>query len=34
MDLVFVGAMALLWGVMVLLVRGFEKLEGPKGGRS
>jgi len=26
--------MALLWGVMVLLVRGFEKLEGPEGGRS
>ena len=34
MDMVFVGGIVLLWGVMVLLVRGFEKLERPKGGRS
>jgi hypothetical protein len=34
MDMVFVGGVVLLWGVMVLLVRGFEKLERPKGGRS
>jgi hypothetical protein len=33
MDMVFIGGIALLWGVMVLLVRGFEKLERPKGGR-
>jgi hypothetical protein len=33
MDMVFMGGIALLWGVMVLLVRGFEKLESPKGGR-
>ena len=34
MDMLFVGGIVLLWGVMVLLVRGFEKLERPKGGRS
>ena len=34
MDMVFIGAIALLWGVMVLLVRGFEKLGRPQGGRS
>lgn len=34
MDMVFIGGIALLWGVMVLLVRGFEKLEHPQGGRS
>jgi len=34
MDMVFMGGIALLWGVMVLLVRGFEKLERPNGGRS
>jgi hypothetical protein len=28
------GGIVLLWGVMVLLVRGFEKLERPNGGRS
>ena len=33
MDMVFIGGIVLLWGVMVLLVRGFEKLESPKGGR-
>ncbi len=33
MDMVFVGGIVLLWGVMVLLVRGFEKLERPEGGR-
>ena len=34
MDMVFVGGIVLLWSAMVLLVRGFEKLESPKGGRS
>lgn len=34
MDVVYVGGVALLWGVMVLLVWGFEKLERPQGGRS
>jgi hypothetical protein len=34
MDLVFVAGAALLWGVMVLLVRGLQMLEQPKGGRS
>jgi hypothetical protein len=33
MDMVMVGGIALVWGLMVLLVRGFEKLEQPKGGR-
>ena len=34
MDIVFVAAAAGLWGVMVLLVWGFKKLEKPAGGRS
>jgi hypothetical protein len=34
MDLVFVAAVALLWGVMALLVWGLQKLEQPKAGRS
>ncbi len=34
MDIAFVSAIALLWGVMVLLVQGFGKLESPAGGRS
>ena len=34
MDLAFVLAAAALWGVMVLLVWGFQKLEKPEGGRS
>lgn len=34
MDLVFVVAAALLWGVMVLLVWGLQQLEQPKGGRA
>ncbi len=34
MDIVFLGGAALLWGVMALLVLGFEKLEKPEGGRS
>lgn len=34
MDMVFIAAAAGLWGVMVLLVWGFKKLEQPKGGRS
>jgi hypothetical protein len=33
MDLIFLGGMAVLWGVMVLMVWGFEKLEKPQGGR-
>jgi hypothetical protein len=34
MDIVFVGAGALLWLLMVLLVWGLRKLERPQGGRS
>jgi len=34
MDFVFVGGIVLLWGLMALLVLGFEKLEKPAGGRS
>jgi hypothetical protein len=34
MDFVFLAAAAGLWGVMVLLVWGFEKLEKPTGGRA
>lgn len=33
MDVVFLAGVALLWGVMVLLVAGFRKLERPQGGR-
>ena len=33
MDIVFVALLAGLWGLMVLLVKGFERLERPKGGR-
>jgi hypothetical protein len=34
MDLAFILGAAALWGVMVLLVWGFQKLEKPEGGRS
>ena len=34
MDIAFVVGIAALWGVMVLLVAGFEKLDKPKGARS
>lgn len=34
MDLAYVAIAAGLWGVMVLLVFGFQKLERPLGGRS
>lgn len=34
MDFVFLAAAAGLWGVMVLLVWGFEKLEKPARGRA
>lgn len=34
MDLAFLVGAAALWGVTVLLVWGFEKLEKPEGGRS
>ncbi len=34
MDIVFIAAAAGLWGLMVLLVWGFKKLENPQGGRS
>ena len=33
MDMVFLAAAAALWGVMVLLVWGFKKLEKSTGGR-
>jgi hypothetical protein len=34
MDIVFIGAMALFWGLMVLGVWGLRRLERPLGGRS
>ena len=34
MDIVFVPGSVLLWGVMVLLVLGFKKLEKPQQGRA
>lgn len=34
MDIAFVLGVVALWGVMVLLVWGFQKLEKPEGGRS
>ena len=34
MDLAYIAIAAGLWGVMVLLVFGFQKLERPLGGRS
>ena len=34
MDSVFLLCMGALWGVMVLLVPGFKKLEKPAGARS
>ena len=33
MDIVFIAAGAGLWGLMVLLVWGFRKLEKPQGDR-
>ena len=34
MDIAFLLGIAALWGVMALLVAGFEKLEAPSGARS
>lgn len=34
MDLVYIATAAGLWGLMVLLVWGFVRLEPPLGGRS
>jgi hypothetical protein len=34
MDIAFVFGCAALWGVLVLLVWGFQKLEKPEGGRA
>ena len=34
MDIAFVLGIAALWGAMVLLVAGFEKLDKPAGARS
>jgi hypothetical protein len=34
MDIVFIGAVALFWGLMVLGVLGLRRLEQPQGGRS
>lgn len=34
MDIAFVVGVVALWGVMVLLVAGFQKLEKPAGARS
>jgi hypothetical protein len=33
MDIAYIALAAALWGVMVLLVWGFRKLEKPAGGR-
>lgn len=33
-DLVFVGGIAALWGLLALMVWGFQKLEKPQGGRA
>ena len=33
MDIVFVALLAALWGLMVLLVKGFKLLEPSEGGR-
>ncbi|TXT37610.1 MAG: hypothetical protein FD135_3475 [Comamonadaceae bacterium] len=34
MDIVFALGAGLLWGIMVLLVRGFECLDASTGGKS
>ena len=34
MDIAFLVGIALLWGVMVLLVAGFDQLDKPAGARS
>jgi len=34
MDAVFIALAIAVWGAMVLLVKGFERLESPKGGRA
>ena len=34
MDIAFIFGVLALWGVTVLLVWGFQKLEKPEGGRS
>ncbi len=34
MDIAYAAGLALLWGLTALLVRGFEKLDKPQGGRS
>ena len=34
MDGVFVGGIAALWGLLALMVWGFNKLEKPEGGRA
>jgi len=33
MDLVYVALTVLMWGLMVLLVAGFRRMEPPQGGR-
>ena len=34
MDLVFVAAIVALWGLLVMLVQGFVKLQSPAGRQS
>jgi hypothetical protein len=34
MDVLWIAGLGLLWGVMVLLVKGLQKLEKPQGGRA
>jgi hypothetical protein len=34
MDAVFIALAAAVWGAMVLLVKGLQRLETPKGGRA
>ncbi len=34
MDVLWITGLGLLWGVMVLLLKGFQKLDKPQGGRA
>jgi hypothetical protein len=34
MDVLWMAGLVLLWGVMVCLVKGLQKLEKPQGGRA
>jgi hypothetical protein len=34
MDVLWITGLGLLWGLMALLVAGFQKLDKPQGGRA